>query len=315
MKKSHAVDGFITMKGFDLNLLNVFEAVYLYGSVTTTANVLSTTPAAISQALGRLRVYFGDPLFIRQGQGLKPTINATYIHEKLGGTYDDLVSQFHDLKNENDNENKNKLVINCSLFLATRILGPLIKIMDKISPESHLVHDNNNNSVESVDDVLTFRKADIVFDVSPHSNMSRNTYKIYEEQFVAVCSQSHPRLKSTLMFSDVPNERFVSITSDSTEISAAKTEIENAINMQRKFRFQATSTMAALSFVEQSDAVTFAPLSAFNKYKECYNLKMLETEFLLPSVPIYMVYNKSALNSPFFAKVVSGLQEHFSLPY
>lgn len=63
----------------DLNLLRVFVAVYETGSLTTAARRLFVTQPAVSQALGRLRREFDDPLFQREGRGMRPTPVATHV--------------------------------------------------------------------------------------------------------------------------------------------------------------------------------------------------------------------------------------------
>ncbi|MBY6188364.1 LysR family transcriptional regulator [Marinobacter hydrocarbonoclasticus] len=57
----------------DLNLLKVFEALYREGNVSAAAAVLHLTPSAVSHALKRLRQQLGEPLFERQGNGMRPT--------------------------------------------------------------------------------------------------------------------------------------------------------------------------------------------------------------------------------------------------
>ncbi|MBY5992375.1 LysR family transcriptional regulator [Ferrimonas balearica] len=57
----------------DLNLLKVFEALYREGNVSAAAQALHVTPSAVSHALKRLRTQLGEPLFERQGNGMRPT--------------------------------------------------------------------------------------------------------------------------------------------------------------------------------------------------------------------------------------------------
>ena len=57
---------------FDLNLIKVFLAISDSGSLTQAANRLGLTQPAVSHALRRLRDDFGDPLFVRVGNGMGP---------------------------------------------------------------------------------------------------------------------------------------------------------------------------------------------------------------------------------------------------
>src|SRR6478609_7219988 len=60
----------------DLNLLPVFEAMLLEENVTAAAARMGLTQSALSNALGRLRTYFEDPLFVKTRQGMLPTPRA-----------------------------------------------------------------------------------------------------------------------------------------------------------------------------------------------------------------------------------------------
>lgn len=64
---------------FDLNLLRIFDAIYVKGGVSAAARYLNLSQPAISHALTRLRSRFDDQLFVRQGNRLVPTSAARAI--------------------------------------------------------------------------------------------------------------------------------------------------------------------------------------------------------------------------------------------
>ena len=56
-------------RAFDLNLLPVLVAIHEHGSVTAAARHLGISQPAVSSALSKLRLKYGDPLFHRAGHG------------------------------------------------------------------------------------------------------------------------------------------------------------------------------------------------------------------------------------------------------
>ncbi|WP_248324332.1 MULTISPECIES: LysR family transcriptional regulator [unclassified Caballeronia] len=74
----------MSFRTLDLNLLKVFEALMTEGAVTRAATKLSLTQPAVSNALGRLREAFGDPLFVRHGAGVAPTQRAMALWGPIG---------------------------------------------------------------------------------------------------------------------------------------------------------------------------------------------------------------------------------------
>lgn len=74
----------MSFRTLDLNLLKVFEALMSEGTVTRAASKLSLTQPAVSNALGRLRDAFDDPLFVRSGAGVSPTQRAIALWGPIG---------------------------------------------------------------------------------------------------------------------------------------------------------------------------------------------------------------------------------------
>lgn len=74
----------------DLNLLRVLDALLREGSTVGAGRHLGLSQPAVSAALGRLRHALGDPLFIRQGQGLVPTSFAAEIEVPLRAVMNEL---------------------------------------------------------------------------------------------------------------------------------------------------------------------------------------------------------------------------------
>lgn len=67
----------------DLNLLELFLAVYGSRNLTVAGRELGLSQPAMSRALARLRDAYGDPLFVRQPYGLLPTPFADSLNTSL----------------------------------------------------------------------------------------------------------------------------------------------------------------------------------------------------------------------------------------
>jgi DNA-binding transcriptional LysR family regulator len=67
------------MTDLDLNLLRVLTAIDDKRSVSAAAIKLQRSQPSVSAALGRLRQFFGDPLFVRSGNRMQPTPRAVEI--------------------------------------------------------------------------------------------------------------------------------------------------------------------------------------------------------------------------------------------
>src|SRR5689334_7353596 len=67
------------MNELDLNLLRVLVAIDEKRSVSAAAIQLDRSQPSVSSALGKLRTFFADPLFVRSGNTMQPTPRAVEI--------------------------------------------------------------------------------------------------------------------------------------------------------------------------------------------------------------------------------------------
>ncbi len=71
------------MNPVDLNLLTALDALLAEGSVAGAARRLGLSASAMSRTLTRLRAATGDPLLVRAGRGLAPTLRAMELRDRV----------------------------------------------------------------------------------------------------------------------------------------------------------------------------------------------------------------------------------------
>src|SRR6187431_3117671 len=71
------------IKQLDGSLLLVLRELLRQRRTTLVARRLGLSQSAVSHALARLRVLFGDPLFVREPHGLRPTRHALTLAPKV----------------------------------------------------------------------------------------------------------------------------------------------------------------------------------------------------------------------------------------
>lgn len=76
----------------DVKLLTIFCAVAKEGAISRAAKRLNVSQPLVSHALDRLRIAFGDPLFVRAGRGIVPTERALSLAPEISEILDRLQS-------------------------------------------------------------------------------------------------------------------------------------------------------------------------------------------------------------------------------
>lgn len=71
------------MRPQELNLLVIFDSVMTEKSITRTAERLSMTQPAVSNAVARMRTAWKDELFVKDGRNIQPTTFAKNLWEQI----------------------------------------------------------------------------------------------------------------------------------------------------------------------------------------------------------------------------------------
>ncbi|EHA3009095.1 LysR family transcriptional regulator, partial [Salmonella enterica subsp. enterica serovar Enteritidis] len=200
------------LKKFDLNLLVIFECIYQHLSISKAAETLYITPSAVSQSLQRLRTQFNDPLFIRSGKGITPTVTGINLHYHLENNLNSLEQTINIM---NQSSLKKKFIIYSPQLLITQYVMKLVKYIRK-DPQVEIEHHDILTTDELPEDLLAYRKADIVVSMAPLNNRSIVCTHFNRLECILVCSENHPRLGDTATIDEILQESFTQLVSRAT---------------------------------------------------------------------------------------------------
>ncbi|MCW1826046.1 LysR family transcriptional regulator [Enterobacter asburiae] len=292
------------LKKFDLNLLVIFECIYQHLSISKAAETLYITPSAVSQSLQRLRNQLSDPLFIRSGKGITPTTVGVNLHHHLEQNLNQLEQTINIMHSSSLKKN---FVIYCPQVLSPKtMLDPMKLLMREHNYEIEL-HDMLLTG-ETAEDLLAYRKADLVFSPSPVNNRSLVCVPFAQYPVVLVCSQDHPRLGDSTTREALQDEKFTAYLSDNSGVKNYQSEAEQVLS-DRNSVFRSDSLFSIIAMIGASHLVGFIPRAMFDQYCDVLRLKIVETPFTLPVANMYMLYNRSALNSDIFTKFIEKITE------
>lgn len=292
------------LKRFDLNLLIIFECIYQNLSISQAAQTLFITPSAVSQSLQRLRTQLNDPLFVRSGKGITPTTAAINLHHHLE-------------KNLNNIEETINIMGTSDLKRRFIVYGPQFHAMPKLTefmdvllqtPNLEIVYHDTSAEEEDVEDILNYRKADIVFSMDNYDSRSLVCVPFSEIPVVFACRKDHPRIGTHITKENILQERFAVFQPREKKTQEIQTYYENTIFSERDVAFRSTSLMSIINIISQSDLIALIPQGIFNIVKDVLNLKSSPTDILLPKFMLHMIYSRSSLTSPLFSEIINRTQ-------
>lgn len=283
------------LKKFDLNLLVIFECIYQHLSISKAAETLYITPSAVSQSLQRLRNQLSDPLFIRSGKGITPTTVGVNLHHHLEQNLNQL-EQTINIMNASTLK-KNFVVYSPQILTTQNLLSPLKLLMSNHNYEIEL-HDMLL-SADSAEDLLAYRKADLIFSMAPINNRSMVCVPYASYKIILICSQDHPRIKDVVSMEDLQEEKFTLFMSDEPGIKNYQAQTEE-MHAEKKVIFRCDSVSTILAMISASDLIGYVPEVLYEKYKDVLRFKKVNVPFTPPPMDVFMIYNRSALNNAVF---------------
>ncbi|QIB66095.1 LysR family transcriptional regulator [Kineobactrum salinum] len=178
--------------GIDLNLLVAFHALINERSVTRAATQVGVSQPAMSAALSRLRKLFGDPLFLRSAEGLRPTPVAMDLAAPISQALEKIESAFVKKPEFVPGTASLTFKLGLSDYPAFVLLPSLLQSLEKKAPDVSLnVHAFNDR--DHAVDLLDAGIIDAAIGVPPtHADGRILTRPVLRDEFVTIVAADHP---------------------------------------------------------------------------------------------------------------------------
>lgn len=178
------------IRTLDLNLLPVFDALLRLRSVSLAARELDMSQPAVSYALKRLRVFLGDPLFVRTGRGVMPTARA----EALGVSVRDILEHVRDGllagRGFEPGESQRTFTL-CLSDVGSFVLWPgIVSAVSRTAPRVHL----RLRTLEParIGAALETGEIDLAIGAYPQLPESLFQQRLFERKYVCLMRSGHP---------------------------------------------------------------------------------------------------------------------------
>lgn len=290
------------LKKFDLNLLVIFECIYQHLSISKAAETLYITPSAVSQSLQRLRTQFNDPLFIRSGKGITPTVTGVNLHHHLEQNLNMLEQTINIM---HDSSLKKKFIIYSPQITTTLGVTELINALRK-NPDIEVEHHDILMSAETAENILAYRKADMVITTVPVHNRSIVCNLFKKIECTLVCSGSHPRMSAHSTLEEIMREQFTLLSTTQHGIHEQQF-VTNDLFPERKIGFSSDSLTSITNIIASTDLIGIIPTIIYEQNAAALNLKEISINFKLPPVKLFLMYNRSSLNNQSFADYIKRI--------
>ncbi|MGS2874034.1 YbeF family transcriptional regulator [Enterobacter huaxiensis] len=295
---------FRTLRNIDLNLLTIFEAVYVHKGIVNAAKILNLTPSAISQSIQKLRAIFPDPLFIRKGQGVTPTAYATHLHEYISQGLESILGAL-DLTGSYDKQRT--ITIGTSASLGVLVMPAIYQAIKQHAPQLLI----RNVMVTEPETQLAQFQTDLIIDANSFSARALGQNVLYADSLTLVCRKQHPALAEPLTIDNLRQYEHSSFVTDGQGPSPLRQRIDELFP-ERQISFSSYNMFTVASLIGSSDMLCVMPARLFNLLRKCWPLESIPLNQLNEeSLEISLHYNKLSLRDPVLENVINVIRQAF----
>lgn len=276
-----------TLRGVDLNLLTVFDAVMQEQNITRAAHNLGMSQPAVSNAVARLKVMFNDELFMRQGRGIQPTQRARQLFGPVRQALQLIRNELPSSVFQPESSTRLfKLAIcsPCDMRFAPRIMANI----NEQAPSVQLHLD------AEFDRLLSERmryQSDFVIDYARFDDQGFSSTEIFKDELVVIASKTHPRIQGGVSAEQLINEKHAKLS----RVHGQRSFSEQAY---REFDCQAAYEGSSLSnllyVVSQSELITIAPRWMAENAVNSSQLQILDLPFENKEISGYLSWHESS---------------------
>ena len=281
----------VNLRGLDLNLITVFEAIYEAGSISRAADRLALSQSATSHALARLRDACQDDLFARFGAGVAPTPVAQRIYPEIRRSLDGLRRSLTEAKGFDPSTSTRRFTIAIP-HPAGPIWALAIAAEAKSAAPGVVLEFNTRTMPADTTGRMRSGDLDLAVDWLPSDSDQFINRKLFVDEIVFIARRGHPRVTSDAAIEALQKERFISIHPRTLygpqyvrEMRQAYLDLDVAIFVNEALEIP--------YLVLQTDLIGFVPRSLVRDYVDDVPFQITASPIPVSPIPIFMVWHEA----------------------
>ncbi len=228
--------GVTNLRGVDLNLLVVLDALLRERHVTRAARIVGLSQPAMSSALARLRAVFKDELLIRTANGMQPTPRADALIEPLRQAIGQIERVMASDQGFDPEKSVRRFVIRLSDLLSYLLLPGLMKEVALGAPSVSL--DVKHLSPSQTIDALERDEIDVAVSMGLEHTGTVKREVLFADRMVAIMPASHALTTGKITLKRLLTTRHLKVSMSPTDmrfaddiLSKAHVERDVALNV------------------------------------------------------------------------------------
>jgi len=278
----------------DLNLLVAFDALLTERSVTRAAARVGLGQSAMSHNLARLRTLFGDELFTRGGDGMRPTPRAMALAEPIRLTLAQVQSAVLQREDFDPATAHRVFRIGLADSIEVAVIPALIERLQAIAPGVELRLSSTNHM--SILEELDSGNLDLGIGVFDQGQTHHKRRHLYTDSFLCLFSPEQLEFAPPISLQDYLRWPHVL-----TSLGEARGAVDEALakhKLRRNIVVTTPGFMAVPFIVRRSRVITTMPSRLARYFSEAFELATSPVPIELPSFTVSLLWHASFDHDP-----------------
>jgi DNA-binding transcriptional LysR family regulator len=269
----------------DLHHLQILDILLVERNLTRAARVLNLTQPALSKTLARLRVFFGDPLFVRVALRMEPTPKALELAQPVRAILDSMRA----LRSEHAPFDPLTSQRRFSFFMVdAAVVQMLPSVLEVLRSEAPCVHVQAIQcDVHHLDHWLESGLVDFAIGSFPSLSQGIRRQPLWMESYVTLCRKNHPLLASDIGLDAFVREKHALVSASGTghEHIQAERALESVVP-HVNIVCKVPTFVAAAHIAHRSDALATLPRTLGEALARDLDMAVIEPPIPMPTMEI-----------------------------
>jgi DNA-binding transcriptional LysR family regulator len=276
------------MRPHELKLLVIFDVIMTENSITRTAEQLSMTQPAVSNAVARMRILWKDELFVPDGRKIQPTSYAKNLWDKVRDSLHN-INQAIEPGDFSPKTAKRTFRISLPDIALDALWLDMRLLFEKKAQglNLHAVPYTINCTKPLLDDA----EVDLVIGQSNRSLENICMDHLFDTSYVCVMRKGHPMAKPNLTVEEfaAAEHLLVSLSGDTT---SPTDQALHQLGLARRVAFTVNKFSSAVPIIKKSDLIAILPTDLVHNFLDRDELSITHTPIDIPHTSISMLWHK-----------------------
>jgi DNA-binding transcriptional LysR family regulator len=284
-----------TLAALDLNLLLVFDAVAREQHVTRAAHNLGMSQPAVSAALGKLRHFFADELFVKVPGGVRPTARGSELQTPVRHAIAELEAVISPVTFDPGTA-KATFTIAMEDYAKAVLLPPLAGRLAREAPGVRVIARAGGHDVSPR--LLDAAEADFAVGTFADPPDRFAWQELFDDEHVAVLRSDHPALESgALTLEAFASARHLLVSLSGPPRGFVDRLLE-ARGLERRIAMVVDSFLAAPAVLAGSDMIATLPRRLAENYAPDLGLALVAPPLTMPRAKLRLLWTRRTGRHP-----------------